>query len=330
MKRSLRPVAAAVSLAVLAAGVVDASPARAAASGTHFDPFTLLAPGSGCTASPAQTLRPAPSFSDNGYWVSDRYGFATVVRSSAGADDSRVSTSTSISARLTPMVGGPATFDAALSASGSVTPVGATPACVTLLNNGPTVAFDFTVSRPLWLTFTASARATGAAQLGASLWAADSETTVNLSHDGTGSSTVYLAPGTYDFQAEARLNVNGWQAGLRTGSVSGSVHAAWTPVGSAASAQSGRASRFVTFAGARDCGHGTLGAALSRRLRTKAKRVDLLVDGHRRVTLKRKRLATRSVTLTGLPATSRAVVTAVVTPKKGRRLTATRSYLACR
>lgn len=334
MKRSLRPSVAAASLAVLAGGLLPA-PATAAVEGLHLDSSSDVyvgrdSTGADCTTSVARPARTDPAFSDNGYWSAGSWRYATAVRTAAGADDTQLSVSGSLRARQTPYVGGPATFDATLSVAGSLTPSTAAPSCTTQVTSGPEVWFDFTVTRPQWFTLSASAKVSGSAHLDTNLLRDDAETGLQVGNDGSGSTTVYLAPGRYSFEAVADLLLYASRPERRTGSVSGSVHATWAAVGSAASGQSGRAGRFVTFAAARDCGRGTLGATLSSRLRKKAKRVDLLVNGQRRVTLKRKRLAARSATLTGLPATSRVTVTTVVTPKKGKRLTATRSYLACR
>ena len=335
MNRSLRSAAVAASLAVLAGGLLPASPARAAIEGPHLDSSSDVyvgtdSTGASCTTATPRPARTDPAFSDNGYWVAGRWRYSTAVRNGAGADDNRLTVSGSVRARQTPYVGGPAAFDATLSTVGSLTPLTRTSSCTTQVTSGPEVWFDFTVTRPQWFTITSTAKVTGSGYLDGSLLRDDAETGVQLGNDGSGTTTVYLAPGRYSFEAVANLLLFASRPERRTGSVSGSVHARWALVGSAASGQAGRAGRFVTFGTARDCTHGTLGATLSRKLRKKAKRVDLLVNGQRRVTLKRKHLRAGSVTITGLPATSRATVTAVVTPKKGKRLTATRSYLACR
>lgn len=330
MTLPLRAAAALTSLAALAAPILVTAPAHAAAENGRVYGSASLYAASSCTRTPAVPYDSGAVITDNGGWVSRSFSASTTVRTSGGADEARLAASGSVRARVTPLVGGPARFDASISATASRTALASTNTCSSSASGGPGVDFEFTIATPQWLTVggtTSGGRGSLTILVQPESSSYNGAGGVALAGRSTGSSRTYLAPGRYYLEAAASVRA---ASGTDSEHIAGSLFATWTPVGSATGRASGAAARLVTLGGRQDCARGTLTAGLSRRLAKKATKVTFSVNGRTRGSLKGRQLRRSDVLLTGLPATSPVTVRAVVKQKRGPRLTVSRSYVACR
>jgi hypothetical protein len=203
--------------------------------------------------------------------------------------------------------------------------------CTAYANASAGTHFDFKLAAPMWVTASASIAGTtggnGYVEIdgdlggGLEVWA---------SNKTSGSATTLLPAGDYTLYAYSYASGRTTSTtGAQRNAVTGSYAVSLDPVG-AAGAVTGKGAKFVSF-GERNCANNSVTASFGKILKKKAKRVQVTVNGAKRLNIsKAKKLKkTRSVVLGGIAPTAPATVAATVTLKNGKKVTVSRSYLAC-
>src|SRR5690606_16780281 len=128
-------------------------------------------------------------------------------------------------------------------------------------------------------------------------------------------------------ETEVRKNSN--KALNVTASGHASIH--FAPVGSASAAPSGKARKYVTLPTARNCATHNATTALTTKKKKikKIKNVTYTVNGAKVAKIKGKKLKKGTATALPIADNQAATITATVKLKKGKKQTATASYLAC-
>lgn len=319
--------AAALVGAVAFAGVLAApQPAQAAIEDGYISASGYAYNGAGTCTSTSTGNSSGIDFLDNGAPYSRTSGRTyTITNSSNTAEKAVVSTSSSVSATATPIGAGPARINFSFSGSASMSGAFNGTCRPTGYADG-SVDMEFTLPVPMWLTMTGSGSGSFGA-VAAYLYAANGATGASLEAGPrtTSTSTAYLPAGSYEIDAYGTANVRA----LRNAAASfrGSIGFHLAPAGSAGP-QAGKGGRFVSF-GARSCASGATTATINRRVKKqKVRQVQLLVNGKRKARLAKKRLKPRTVALAA-PAAAPMTVTAVIRLKNGKKVTVSRSYLAC-
>lgn len=265
------------------------------------------------------------AWSDNGVPVSQSYS-ASGTHTSTGnpADIVDVSASGSVTVSSTPFTGGAFTVTGSASAASSATSRLASTVCDEYAAATPGAFGEITLTQPMWVTLSASGDGSG----GGSAWVEDSTggASAQVGKRGTAVSTVLAVPGElwFGFASEAYSSVNGGNEESRT--YTGTYKLDFQPVGSA-SAPTGKGSAYTQF-GARDCANGNIAAAITKKAKKKAQQVLIKVNGAKVAKFKGKKLKKRTLVLPAAPA-SAAAVEATIKLKNGKKVTVTRSYLAC-
>ncbi|WP_436698904.1 hypothetical protein [Nocardioides sp. BYT-33-1] len=276
--------------------------------------------------------------------------------------DAAISTKATITA--SPLGSGPATITGSASASASALASATETECEVDAHAQSAAVGMFTLSRPMWVTLTATGdgqrqgRAAGASFVGIgttdgmSGWFGESYfglglgdgLMVSAGNRGSAVSSTLLPAGRYGVMfaavafAEATQPYEGEpeefeSATANDGSASytGNFKVELKPAGTA-SAVTGKGAPLIQF-GERDCANGNVSVALSKKTVKKAKRVKVKVNGAKAAVLKGKGLKGKKPTArTVVLPTSASNVTKVkvkLVLANGRRMQATRSYLPC-
>lgn len=332
MKRLLvRRGAVGLTLGALAAtGLASvAAPAHAVITDTSIGGTAEAHDDGSCTEDPAtNTDSPADlQFSDNGVPVTYSYAEARTLTGSNPADVVDAFASTVTTASASPIGTGPATIKITSETIARAIPRNAALAseCDGHAYAEAGVGGKFTLTQPMWATISATSK--GGGQGGLDINTADGLVALDLSTRTSGSIATLLPAGPVEllFEAETK-ETSSPNAAERAYTYSASVGIELQPLG-AASAVSGKGAGYAQF-GARDCATGNVAAAITKKAKKKAKQVVITVNGAKVAKFKGKKLKKRALVLPAAPA-SAAEVVATIKLKNGKKVTVTRSYLAC-
>ncbi|MCR1783732.1 hypothetical protein KVF89_14425 [Nocardioides carbamazepini] len=329
----IRRAAAALALGALAAtGLASVpSPAQAAIAYAFVDTgVSFYDYGDSPECSLAGVL-PDPddaAWSDNGVPVSQSFSTSgTFTNADTASDIVDVRASGSVTVSSTPFTGGAVTITGTATASSSATSRLASTECDTSARAEPGASGTLVLTQPMWVTLTASGDGNGNG--GASIQAEDGGAFIAVGKRGSGSTTTLLPAGEvyFDLGSSASSSAYGTTEGAR--SYTGTYKIELQPVGTA-SPLAGKGQAYTVF-GARDCATGNVSAVITKKAAKKAKQVTIMVNGKKVVNLKGKKLAKAKNKTIVLPAapSGAAEVVAKVKLKNGKKVDATRSYLAC-
>ncbi len=328
---SLRRGAVGIAAASLAAAALASVPtqAHAAVEDTYLGGYASTWEGEGtCTvafASPPD----GSTWSDNGAPFTASH--SDTGTSTAGGDPADVvdlAAAYSATIKATPIDGGPATITASGWARASAVPRLASSVCRSEIYALAEADGEFTLAKPMWAVITLDGgRATKGGQGRVELHLQDGEIDLDIPGRTTSTTTALLPAGEVELEFEASTN---WA--YSPDPASRNVYAEpkakieLLPLGHP-SVAAGKAKAFVQLR-ARACGNGAVAAALTKKVAKKAKRVTVTVNGKKAATFQGKKLKKRSFSLAAA-SSSKANVVATVTLKNGKKVTVTRSYLAC-
>ncbi|GAA1540115.1 hypothetical protein [Nocardioides humi] len=332
MKRLLfRRSAVGLALGALAAtGLASVpSPAQAAVSNAWVNVYADVHDDAGgsCVATPTGSSPSDVAWSDNGLTVTHSYAETGTV-TAPGNDVTTMSSSATSSVSSTPLGAAPATIKATGSVSASAVPNTPATVCDGHASASTDVDGDFVLPQPMWATVTVTGTGTGGAYTGGyvEIDLPDGSLYLQATKRSQGTVTALLPAGSVGVSVETWIDAYGGEAGRNTGSFAISANIDLQPVG-AGSAVSGKGKAYAQF-GARDCATGNISAAITKKAKKKAKQVLVKVNGAKVAKLKGKKLKKRTLVLPAAPG-SAAEVTATIKLKNGKKVTVTRSYLAC-
>ncbi|MCR1783735.1 hypothetical protein KVF89_14440 [Nocardioides carbamazepini] len=280
-----------------------------------------------CVASVTGDSPDSIAWSDNGVTVTQSYAESGTV-TAPGGDVSTLGASGSTSVTATPIGAGPATITASSNLSASAVPSVPATVCQGHATASGEVDGEFVLPQPMWATITVTGSGTGTAEVGGSinLSLADGAIYVQAAKRSTGTMTALIPAGNVGFDFDSWADAYAHQPTHRAGSFTMTTKVDLQPVG-AASTASGKGAGYAQF-GARDCATGNVAAAITKKAKKKAKQVLITVNGAKVAKFKGKKLKKRTLVLPAAPA-SAAEVVATITLKNGKKVTVTRSYLAC-
>lgn len=262
---------------------------------------------------------------DNGVPVTRSWSAAaTGTNSGDAADVTDLAVSGQITASISPIGAGPATIKASLSASASAHPHIADSACFGRAEASPQVQAVFNLPHPMWATITGSGNGSGAIQALVGDMSG-SVAAVVVGNRSEGSASILLPAGPTQVTVLAQVQVEAHDP-VRTRSYAGSVAIELKPLGTA-SAVSGKSKGIVEL-GNRDCASGNVTLGLTKKAKKKAKQVLVEVNGAKVAKLKGKKLKPRALVVPAARAAA-AEVSVEIRLKNGKKVTVTRSYLAC-
>ncbi|MFT4261994.1 MAG: hypothetical protein QM572_01305 [Nocardioides sp.] len=319
----------AVGLLTLGVALVPTPAHAAVTSGTVGVSGYSSVTGTDCGATVWSS--PVPSsvdITDNGATVTSSFSrTGTVTKSSATTDVTDLAQSASISAKLTPINGGPAALTISGSSTQSVVPRLSASACDVYAYSS--AGFSATVDLPTatWVSISGSGKGRGSLQAYiASNDNAAGAIAYAFGEKGTGSGASLLPAGkAYIYGILSASSVDSDDT-IKSSSYTGSATLDLKPVGYG-SAVSGKGKKYVA-PGERNCTTNTVSASLTKAAKKKASKVVVTAGGHK-VTLKGKKLTKASTVTLPVASTSATTLTATITPKKGKKVTVSRSYLAC-
>lgn len=266
------------------------------------------------------------AWSDNGVTVTQAYGESGTITAPGEVTAMTASGTTSVTA--TPLGAGPASITARSTLA--VTAVPSTPAtvCDGHATGSGEVDGDFVLPQPMWATVTLTGKGAGGGDAGGSLSLSvtDGSFYTQATKRSTGTTTVLLPAGNVDLEFDAWADAYADEVGRNAASIVVEAKIDLQPLG-AASAVSGKGGSYTVF-GARDCATGNIAAAITKKAKKKAKQVVITVNGAKVAKFKGKKLKKRTLVLPAAPS-SAAEVVATITLKNGKKVTVTRSYLAC-
>ncbi|MDQ6525721.1 hypothetical protein RB608_19045 [Nocardioides sp. LHD-245] len=265
-------------------------------------------------------------WSDNGVPVSRSGSTAGTYTDPANtADKVNVNASGSASVSSTPFTGSTSTtITGTAQATVSAISQGATTNCDTDIRAESGASGEITLTQPMWVTLTAAGDGTGTGMM--VLVNADGVSQIVTAKRGTASSGTLLSAGEAYFQFASMAEANADGADEETRSYSATFKIELKPVGTATE-PTGKGKGYAQF-GARDCATGNVAAAITKKAKKKAKQVVITVNGAKVAKFKGKKLKKRTLVLPAAPAAAAEVV-ATITLKNGKKVTVTRSYLAC-
>lgn len=334
MKRSIvRRGAVGFTLVALAATGLAGVPAPAHAAITNSQVYTATGFGDGDPDCPETVSAPDPAplvLQDNGVPVSTAHAVSgQSVLNGVPADKTIMTATSTITATATPIGAGPATISATASVSAQALPaLGAATQCSGYANGEVQARGEFTLAAPTWVTITANGNGSGSSSGDVWAWSDQGGIEVYSGARSAGSATALLPAGTVYFgvrvTSEADADEGGpafWKAAY-----TGTFKIELFPLGHP-SVVSGKGAGHVVL-GARSCSTGAIDAAITKKAQKKAKQVLIKVNGAKIAKFKGKKLKKRSLVLPAAPS-SAAEVVATITLKNGKKVTVTRSYLAC-
>ncbi len=321
---------AGLALAALTATGLASIPTSAGAVVTSAE---VSAGTSVVTSGPCNETGPADDtahvpWSDNGIPVTatravtgtsqDPLNLPDVVDSSASAK--ATVTSTPISGN------GAATISGTVDLAASAVSRGATTVCNVGVGANGTVTGQFSLTAPMWVNLQAAS--TGSATISfLVLIGPDGPIQVVVAgRHASGSASAIVPPGTYTFQYVAAVNVTANGADEGSKSLASSFKLDLQPLGNA-SAVSGKGTGFAQL-GLRDCANGNIPVVITKKAKKRAKQVLVTVNGVKVAKLKGKKLKPTTLVLPAAPG-SAATVEVTIRLRNGKKVTVTRSYLAC-
>lgn len=332
MKRLLvRRGAVGLALGALAAtGLASvAAPAHAAVTDAYVGASVEAHDNSGgCAADVVGAPEPAPlPWSDNGVPVTQSHTQSGTF-TAPGEDITTVTGTSTSTVSATPLTGGPATIKMSGAATAKAAPTKPdTTVCEGHAHSGFNITGKFTLPQPMWASVTMNSVTKGPDASGTlTIGLADGGLSIGAAPKATAVVTALLPAGPIEMGLEVEADAYGEDPGQYDSSASLSATIELQPLG-AASAVSGKGAGYTQF-GARDCATGNVAAAITKKAKKKAKQVVIAVNGAKVAKFKGKKLKKRSLVLPAAPA-SAAEVVATITLKNGKKVTVTRSYLAC-
>ncbi|WGY02736.1 hypothetical protein QI633_03025 [Nocardioides sp. QY071] len=266
-------------------------------------------------------------WSDNGVPVSRSVSAAgTYTDPNNAADKVNVSASGSATVSSTPFTGGtaPTTITGSAQATASAISQGASTKCDTNVNSEAGASGGLVLTQPMWVTLTVNGDGSGYG--GVSFGGSDGGAQIAAGKRGSASASALIPAGEayFYFSASASAEADGADEGSRSYAATFKIEL--QPLGSA-TVLTGKGKGYAQFA-ARDCATGNVTAAITKKAKKKAKQVLINVNGAKVAKLKGKKLKKRTLVLPAAPS-SAAEVVATITLKNGKKVTVTRSYLAC-
>jgi len=267
------------------------------------------------------------AWSDNGVPVSRSVSAAgTYTHPDNAADKVNVSGSGSATVSSTPFTGGaaPTTITGSAQATASAISQGASTNCDTNVSADAGASGGLVLTQPVWVTLTVTGDGSGYG--GIAFGGEDGGAQIAAGKRGSASASALIPAGEayFYFSASANAEADGTLEGSRSYAATFKIEL--QPVGSA-TALTGKGKGYTQF-GARDCATGNVTAAITKKAKKKADQILIKVNGAKVAKLKGKKLKKRTLVLPAAPA-SAAEVVATITLKNGKKVTVTRSYLAC-
>jgi hypothetical protein len=310
------------------AGLLLGSPAHASLTSGDTYLFGEARSDTGCTVD----VPPSPldeALKDDGVAVSRtdaRSG--TIASKTSPTDITDVKIGSHIGAVVTPLNGRPASIKVAGSAHASVAPRVSGSTCKPAARANGEAEGRFDLPTGMWANVSSAVTTPDGGYLQLGIYPQDTKNN-NVGvyvepTSGTATARLFLPAGSYYFYAEIYTDTDSSHLSV---SVAGSLTVSLTPAGYASPAV-GKGKSYVALGG-RSCSTNAVGGRLTNAVR-KAKKVTVKVNGRTRGTFTGKHLTARAFALTHLAPTSPATVVATITPRKGRNVTVTRRYLACR
>ena len=328
MKRLLvRRSAAGLALGALAATGLASVPTAAQAvitsaeisSNTYFD-------DNECSSTVSAPDPADAPFSDNGVPVTLSHSVTGTSTDGVNpADISDLSASSTMTATVSPVTGGPATITVTGSAHARALPRIANSVCEGYARGYERASGDFVLTQPTWVTITATASGKGGSSFG-EVYNQTGDLYLQTADRSQGTVSALFPAGPASFYFSVEANADATDAGRRTADYAASYKVDLQPVGTATAA-AGKGKAYAVF-GARDCATGNVTADITKKAKKKAKQILVKVNGKKVANLKGKKLKKRTLVLPAAPS-SAAEVVATITLKNGKKVTVTRSYLAC-
>lgn len=313
--------------ALAAAGLAGVpTPAHAAVSNAYADNGVSFYDYESCTRVGAVNGPDEVAWSDNGIPVSQSYSTSGTFTDTVNTNDIvDVSASGSVTVSSTPFTGSiTTTITGTASASASAVSRLASTECNSSARAEPGAWGNLVLTQPMWVTLTAKGDGNGYGSVGVE--GPDGGAYISVYKRGTGSTSALLPAGPIGLGFSANADASSYDDHDGTRAYSGSFKIELQPVG-AASAATGKGGAYTQF-GARNCSTGAVDAAITKKAKKKAKQILVKVNGKKVANLKGKKLKKRTLVLPAAPATAAEVV-ATITLKNGKKVTVTRSYLAC-
>jgi hypothetical protein len=326
MKSSpLRRACVAATVVALASVSLSAAPAHAAfEGGIRIDVSVHDRSGGDCTTTPAVD-GDAPAIVDNGVAVTRSHTFTgTNVANGFPGDVTNLSASGTVRATASPAGNRLMTFKGNASAAARAVPViGDTSTCSTEVTAMAAAEAGFDLPAPMWASVSVSGKGDGILQ---AIVGSDVTATGTIVAEGTGGAAGYVEAGDTSIlvAAQARAYTDG-PLTAETTAQSGTFSITLSPMGYSAAA-TGAGKAYVGL-GARSCSTHRISGALTWRV-SKVRTVTINVNGARKITFTGGAVRKRSFQL-AVPSRSKAKVVATVVLDNGKRVTATRSFLAC-
>ncbi|MBM7518355.1 hypothetical protein [Nocardioides nitrophenolicus] len=264
-------------------------------------------------------------WTDNSVPISQSVAASGTVTGAPG-DVTALSSSGATTVTASPLGSGPATIQLTANGAAKSTPALPASACKGHAYASGGVESDFTLAQPMWATLAVKVVGTGSTGTSLTLNLPDGQVRLDGAGSSNGTVTAYLPAGAVDLDFDWWVDAHGEVPAQRSSSISASVKIDLQPMG-AASAVAGKGSGYVQF-GARDCGTSNVAAAITKKAKKKAEQVLIKVNGAKVAKFKGKKLKKRALVLPAAPA-AEATVEATIKLKNGKKVTVTRSYLAC-
>jgi hypothetical protein len=239
-----------------------------------------------------------------------------------------VTTTTTLrgTASVASTAGLPTSLTLDVSGTASALPSDPPPDCRAGMVLGADLLADFTLASPLWATLAVSGQGPGQGTIDI-FRAGAADPTWSLPR--AGSVTVLVPAGSYEAHLAADTDFPSDTAAAATRSASLSV--TFVVPGSATTAPSGRASRYVALPGARSCPTHDVTARLTARTKRikQLRKVTFAVNGTRVATLRGRKLRKGRAVVLPLADNAPAVLTATAALRNGRKRTVVASYRTC-
>jgi hypothetical protein len=333
MKRLLvRRAAAGLSLAALAATGLASVPtaANAVVTDPYVSAYGSLSYDSGNCTIVGNTPNPSTvPWSDNGIAVSNQQAKSgTISNNDNAADITDASESSRGTITSSPLgTSGAATITASGTVSASVSPRLGASGCDPSAYGETEIGGDFKLAQPTWVTITGTGVGSGWGSISVS--GADGTVRLGASNRSAGSITALLPAGDADVYLDVWTSayVSTTEANTRSRAFTASFTVSLEPIGNG-SAVTGKGKSFVSM-DARSCPSGAVAVSLTKKAKKKAKLVEIKINGAKKgKKFQGKKLKKRTVAIAA-PAATDATIVATITLKNGKKVTVTRSYLAC-
>lgn len=329
MNRSvIRRSAVGLALGALAATGLASVPAQAVITDGEILTSTYFSDNGSCTETASAPSPGVLAFTDNNVPTTQAHGVSGQTTHNVNpADVTAFAASSTLTIQASPIGEGPAT----IAASGgtyaqAASALGAASLCDGYAQGYVQASGDFVLTKPMWATVTVDANGDGEGRV--EINGIDGDLDIETAARTKGSVTALIPAGDvsifFNFDSEASATTT--DAADRVTTYSGKYRIDLLPLGHP-SAVSGKGGGHVLL-GARTCATGQIAAELTKKAKKKAKQVLIKVNGAKVAKFKGKKLKKRTLVLPAAPS-SAAEVVATITLKNGKKVTVTRSYLAC-